>query len=228
MSKYLAVTYRDIAKMLASALPLDGEDFRAAVESHLATIKALPAATKTAMKVAFVFSRKVNREDREDMFQELALAVLKVKTPDEKLAYTIARFDWLNWWRKRHTHTVKTCGYSGRDTDRHHDTCQAIERPSNSCRGCGYAGTASELVSIDTVSEDTSGNPSTIGELIIGQCDFELKTGAEIDARAIYAKLPDKIRAIVSKRLLGQSLNGKERFNLHYWIKTQGYKLLLA
>jgi hypothetical protein len=34
------------------------------------------------------------------MFQDLTLAILKARTKDEKLAYSIARCDWLNWWKK--------------------------------------------------------------------------------------------------------------------------------
>ncbi len=101
MSKeYLKVTYRDIAKMFASAIPVEGGEFRDLVETNLKAIKALPVESKTALKVAYVFSRKVPREEREDMFQDLALAVFKAKTRDERLAYTIARLDWLDWWKR--------------------------------------------------------------------------------------------------------------------------------
>jgi hypothetical protein len=94
------VTYRNIAKMLASALPVEGEDFREKVEVNLGTIKSLSTEAKNALKSAYIFSRKVPRQEREDLFQELALAVLKANTKDEKLAYAIARCDWINWWKK--------------------------------------------------------------------------------------------------------------------------------
>ncbi len=101
MSKqYIEVTYRDIAKMLCSALPVEGQEFGEVVADTLEAIKRLPAEAKTALKCAYVFSRKVPREEREDLFQELALNVYKVKTSEEKLAYAIARTDWLDWWRK--------------------------------------------------------------------------------------------------------------------------------
>ena len=100
MKRFIKVTYRDIAKMLASALPIEGEGFREKVESNLKTIQSLGTEAKTALKSAYIFSRKVPRQEREDLFQELALAVLKARTKDEKLAYAIARCDWLNWWKK--------------------------------------------------------------------------------------------------------------------------------
>ena len=214
--------------MLASALPVEGDDFKVAVDSYLDAIKKMPREAKLALKCAYVFSRKAPREEREDLFQDLALAVLKVKTPDEKLAYTVARFDWLNWWRDGQSKLVKTCGYSGRDTDRHHATCEAKEKPAKGCKGCAYAGTARELVSIDTVSEDNEGNPRTIGELIVGEVEFERKLNGKMDAEKIYSSLPAKIKPIVDKRLLGLSINRKDRNLLDYWIKTHGYKLLLV
>ena len=100
MKRFIKVTYRDIAKMLASALPIEGEDFREKVETNLKTIQSLTTEVKNALKSAYIFSRKVPRQEREDLFQELALAVLKARTKDEKLAYAIARCDWINWWKK--------------------------------------------------------------------------------------------------------------------------------
>jgi hypothetical protein len=94
------VTYRNIAKMLASALPVQGEDFGHRVETKLKVIKALPRNQKNALKMAYIFSRKVPRQEREDLFQELALTGFKANTRDEKLAYAVARCDWINWWKK--------------------------------------------------------------------------------------------------------------------------------
>ena len=97
----IKVTYRDIAKMLCRALPLEGKEWGVAVNSHLETIKALPPESKTALKSAYIFSRKVPRQDREDVYQELFLAVFEAKTKDEPLAYAIARCDWKDWWQAR-------------------------------------------------------------------------------------------------------------------------------
>lgn len=98
--EYMKVEYRQIAKMMAGALPVEGEDFREVVEQYLEAIKALPAEAKIALKSAYIFSRKVPREEREDLFQDIALAVLKARATDERLAYAIARCDWQNWWSK--------------------------------------------------------------------------------------------------------------------------------
>lgn len=94
------VTHRNIAKMLCSALPIEGAEFGNKVEDYIEVIKRMPKESKVALRSAYIFSRQVPREEREDVFQELALAVLKAKTKDEKLGYAIARMDWKDWWRK--------------------------------------------------------------------------------------------------------------------------------
>jgi len=97
--------------MLASALPVEGELFTLQVEQYLTTIKAMSNQNKIALKMAYMFSRKVPCQEREDLFQDIALAIFKSKTKEEKLAYTIARCDWKNWWAK-----YKVCQHYSLDT----------------------------------------------------------------------------------------------------------------
>jgi len=186
--KTIKVTYRNIAIMLASSLSIEGEDFRDRVEANLEAMKTLPSYQKNALKMAYIFSRKVPRQEREDLFQDIALALLKARTKEPRLAYAIARCDWLNWWKK----------YKIR-----------------------------QHYSLDSVTEDEDGNPATLGELIIGESEFELKMDGKLDAQRIWQKLPQDIKAIVRQRLLGQALNGSQRVTLHRWVKSSGYQLLL-
>lgn len=185
----MKVSYREVAKMMVRALPIDDDDIRDKVEDYLETIKAMPTEAKVALKSAYIFSRKVPRQEREDLFQDLALAVFKAKTKDERLAYTIARCDWRNWWAK----------YSIR-----------------------------QHYSLDTVVEDDEGNPATLAELIVGEVEFEFKMDGKIEADRIWNKLPDQIKPLVQKRLLGFGLPPKEGMILHRWVKSHGYALLLA
>lgn len=185
---YLKVTYRDIAKMLASPIPVEGEEFGLKVNEYLAAIKEIPIEAKLALKVAYIFSRKVPREEREDLFQDLTLAVLRANTKEEKLAYTIARLDWLNWWKR----------YKIR-----------------------------QHTSLDSVVEDDSGNPTTLGEMLVGEVEFENKVNGKMDADRLWDKLPDSIKPIVTNRLLGKALTSSQRVALHRYIKADGYKLLL-
>jgi hypothetical protein len=183
------ITYRHVAIMLASALPVEGEDFRDKVNDYLDVIKSLPQTAKVALRSAYIFSRKVPRQEREDLFQDIALAVLKAKTRDERLAYAIARCDWRDWWSK----------YKIR-----------------------------QHYSLDSVTEDNEGNPATLGELIIGEAEFEAKMNGKLDAHIIWQALPDKIKPIVTNRLIGKALTNTERSTLNRWIKSTGYKLLLS
>ena len=100
MATHLRVTYRDIAKMLAKALPIEGADFGTQVEENIAAIEAMPEPQRTALKIAYVFSCKVPSDEKADFFQELALTLLEAKVDDDRLAYTIARADWKDFWSR--------------------------------------------------------------------------------------------------------------------------------
>lgn len=186
---YLKITYRDIAKIFVKALPVEGDDFGTKVEEYLEVIKKMPIEAKNALKVAYVFSSKVPKEEREDFFQDVALAVLKAKAKQEKLAYAIARCDWLDFWKK----------YKIR-----------------------------QHTSLDSVVEDTEGNAVTLGELLVGEAEFENKLNGKIYAEGIYQQLPTEIKPLINKRLIGKALNNRERSQYHNWLNRHGYKLALA
>jgi len=99
MENKIRVSHRQLAVMLAKAMPIDSDDFKNKVNEFTQVIQNLPAQAKIALQSAYIFSGKVPREEREDIFQDLALAVLKAKTKDIKLGYAIARCDWRNWWQ---------------------------------------------------------------------------------------------------------------------------------
>ena len=128
------ITFRNVAVMLASALPIEGEDFRERVEANLEAIKRLPSSQKTALKMAYIFSRKVPRQEREDFFQDIATTLVEADHADERLAYAIARCDWRDWWK--------------RFKIRQH-------------------------YSLDSVIQDTEGNPATFGELLVGESELD-------------------------------------------------------
>ena len=188
MQQIKDITYRHIAKMLASALPVEGQEFGHKVEQYLETIKRLPQEAKTALKSAYIFSRKVPREERQDLFQDITLAVLKVKTKDERLAYAIARCDWIDFWK----------AYKIR-----------------------------QHYSLDSIVDDTEDNPVTLGELLVGETEFERKMDGKMDAERIYDSLPINIQPIIDKRLIGKALNQTERKRLNRYVKAEGYKILL-
>lgn len=108
--------------MLCSHLPLDGADYGAKVDEILNVIKSMPKPQKNALKSAFIFSRKAPREEREDLFQEIVLAILKANTKDEKLAYAIARCDWKDFWKAYSTRQHYFGGYLGQTIENNDGT----------------------------------------------------------------------------------------------------------
>ena len=191
MKSQLKVTYRDIAKMLTKAMPIEGKEFGDKVAAALASIKKLPAESKIALKTAYIFSRKAPRQDREDLFQELFMAVLESNTKDEPLAYAIARCDWRNWWAKRMRHQQ----YLG--------------------------GSLNKVVAAD------DGHETEVGELIVGEVEFERVMIDRIDAETLFARLPKWLQPLINKRLVGMALSAVERQKLCRWNKAEGYKLLI-
>ena len=57
----------------------------------------------------------------------------------------------------------------------------------------------------------------TMGELVVGECDFEFKLDGKIDAERLYLKLPDKLKAVVQKKLLGQMVSPFDNEDLQKW-----------
>ena len=180
--------------MLALALPLKHQEIAQAINDYLEVINAMQDGEKAALRAAYIFSRKVPFEEREDMFQELALAVLKTKAEDEALAYTIARCDWRDWWQKyqRRKHII---WYSLNATKQ------------------GYFD--------DCILSDNLGPEYELGELLVGEAEFERKMDGKLDAEALWAKVPDPIKRVVNRRLMGYSLTGAERQRLSTFVKSR-------
>ena len=44
--------------------------------------------------------------------------------------------------------------------------------------------------SLDSVVEDTEGNPVTLGEMLVGECEFENKVNGKLEAERIFDRLP--------------------------------------
>lgn len=88
-----------IEERLDAEAEQQADEYTARVEEYLGMIKALPVEDRRVVKMAYIFSQMVPREDREDVFQELAVKLYESKPTTDALAYTVARCDWKNWWR---------------------------------------------------------------------------------------------------------------------------------
>jgi hypothetical protein len=179
--KLTELTYRHIAKMLVQALPIDADDMTERVNDYTTIIKSLPASARYALRAAYIFGSKAPREEREDLFQELALKALTARADSEKLAYAIARADWLDWWK-------------------------------NYKRNRGFI-----TVSLESTTMDEDGNQVTLGSMLAGECDFELKMDGELDGERIFDMLPDNLKRIVERRLTGQIVSPFDHQALTDW-----------
>jgi len=101
--EYTETTYRSIAKTLCANMGAHDQEYSDLVNEMLESINKLPQDQKLALKSAYVFSRKVPKEEREDVMQDLMLNLLKYQAHDEKLIYSIARCDWKDWWKSYKT-----------------------------------------------------------------------------------------------------------------------------
>jgi hypothetical protein len=166
----LKVEYRDIARRLCQTLP-DEPTYSDDIERTLAEVKRLPAQTRLSMRIAEFFSHRVPFDEREDCFQTWTATLLDSKVTEERLAYTIIRHDWLNWWR-----AFKT----------------------------------KQHLDLDSSIEDSEGNATTLGDLLVGEVEYEHRVGVAIEdndaARYLWNQIPSHIRPLVVKRLAGQNL----------------------
>ena len=204
MKSTIKVDYRSIAKMMASALPVEGEEFGQAVNNYLASIKKLPTQAKLALKTAYIFSRKVPREEREDMYQDIVLAVFESKTKDEKLAYAIARCDWRNWWAK----------YRVRQ---HYSLDTVIDDDS------GNPVTMAELLVGETEFEFKM-DGKLDGERIWDKLPADIKP--LIQKRLLGKPLSSERKR--GNQKIDSALSNTERSRLNRWIHKEGYKLLIS
>jgi hypothetical protein len=93
---------RDIAKMLASHLPVEGDEFGqkvSAIEAELKRKTRKDKAYLLALQTAFIFCHKVPRQEREAVFQELFVNLWEKRITDNGIAYAVALHDWSDWWR---------------------------------------------------------------------------------------------------------------------------------
>ncbi len=190
------ITYRHVAVMFASGTRAQGDEYGRIVEEYLAIIKALPAEAKIALRCAYVFSRKAPREEREDLMQELTLRLLQARVADERMAYCVARCDWKDWWR-----AYKVRAHLSLDMD-----------VSESGR-----------LAVDGNNVATDENVNTLADTLIDSIRYETLVDGKLDCQRIWKRLPDNIRAIVSKRLRGKPMTGNERVTLYrYQHSTDG------
>lgn len=201
-------TYQHISKaILGDGFERD-DDFIKLVKQTAKQLKALGVNAKLAIEAAYVFSRKVPRAERQDVFQELVTAILDSGTESPALTYTIARRDLQDWWRKYKLHSQFYEGYLS-DTILNSD---------------GEETELAELVVGEVEFENRQ----------IDRLDAErlwAKIPKEIQ-KLVIKRLEGKPLGAPRRRKAGQpkstgTLNNTERQRLNRWVKSEGYKLLI-
>jgi hypothetical protein len=150
---------------------------------------------------------------------------LKAKQPDERLAYAIARCDWIDFWKRQHAHLTKFCCYAS-DEGRENPDCKECKHSTG--KPCAYLGIRG-IRSLDSEINENGENNTTLGELIVGEADYEARLNGQLDAHIIEAKLKlyPAINNLVNKRLVGLTLTRKETETLETWVSKYGVSLLL-
>jgi hypothetical protein len=103
--------YQQIAKAAISHSFDDDDEYIEVVKRTASEFDKLNDNAKLGIEAAYIFSRKVPMSERQDLFQELVVAVLDSGTEKPEFAYTIARRDWVDWWRSFKLHSQFHEGY---------------------------------------------------------------------------------------------------------------------
>ncbi len=191
------VSYRSIAKLLARGMPIDRQDYSDIIEGYIKSIEAMPPEQQTALKASYIFSNLSREYERQDLFQELVAYTL-----DELAKYEgrIADLEGFCYTVARH---------------KWGDWWKKKKRRKGILNG-GF-------LSLNELVQNDDGQEVELQELIAGEIEFESKLNSELDSQAILNTLPDKVKAIVMKKLIGRErLSSSEHNTLWRYTKQNG------
>lgn len=209
MSIITQASYQQIAKAAIGGPNFEDDgQYIGLVKSTTRELGELGANAKLAVEAAYVFSRKVPADERQDLFQELVLAVIDSGTENPAFAYTIARRDWQDWWRKYKVHSQYYQGYLS-DVIVNSD---------------GEETELAELL-VGEVEFEQRQIDKLDGERLWQQIPEQIQV-------LISKRLQGKPLGAPRNRKSGRpkssgSLNDTERQRLNRWAKTEGYRLLI-
>ena len=165
-------------------------------------------------KVASRFSHKVKAQDREDLLQDIMIALADVaknnghKPFTEPAMYRVASVTVVHYWRAQYKHT------NGLDCH----NCSKAQRQK--CRQDWLYSECPKAIKLDYLSQpvtDGDGNLTELGELIAD--DHAIDLDAWLDAKAFELGCPQRLIDIAHKRVSGLPLDGKEQDYLDHWRK---------
>jgi DNA-directed RNA polymerase specialized sigma24 family protein len=201
-------TYQQIGKAAIAHSFENDDEFIELVKLTAQEFEKLQLNARLAIEAAYIFSRKVPVEERQDFFQELITAVLASGTENKAFAYTIARRDWQNWWASYKLHSQFHQGYLS-------------ETITNS------EGEETELAEL--LVGEVEFEAKMIDKLDARQLWQQIPNNIQA---LVLKRLKGEPLGAPHKRKAGQpksngTLNNTERQRLNRWVKTEGYKLLV-
>jgi len=143
--------------------------------------------------VAYAASKKIPERDREDVVQEIVLALIKKKAKQEEVMYLIAKEKVVQYYRR------------GRIEDRNY---------KNILMARYYYHQNPRTRQIFTISKYKEDDEETFSFDLVEDFDEEV-----ILDKIIIESFPKTIRKIIEKRLQGYSLQDNERAQLSYYLR---------
>lgn len=189
-------SYRQIAKALAHGMPVDGQEYTEVIEGYIKSIAAMPLEQRVLIQAAYIFSRKAPREEWQDLFQHFVAHGLEILSQWPETIKDIAGFSYVvtrNEW-KRLT----------RERKRH------IRMLNGS------------FLSLNVTLDNTEDEGIELLDTIADDLDIESELNSELDSQAVMDTLPDKVKAIVDKRLNHQQLSSHEYERLARYREENG------
>ena len=209
MSIITKANYQQVAKAGVGAPNfIDDDQYIELVKSTAKALNKLDTNAKLAIEAAYVFSRKVPISERQDLFQELVLAIVESGTESAAFAYAIARRDWQDWWRR---YKVRNHFYSGYLSD----VILNSDGEETELAELLVGEVEFERKQIDKLDSQALWLriPKDIQKLVM--------------KRLLGKPLGAPRRREAGKPKSSGTLNGTERQRLNRYVKTEGYKLLI-
>lgn len=200
-------SYQNVAKAAIGGANFDDDEtYMSLVQSTRADLEKMGRNTRLAVEAAYIFSRKVPANERQDMFQELTTAILANGTESPAFAYTIARRDWQNWWRDYKLHSQFHGGYLS-------ETITSAEGEETELAELLVGEIEFEAKQIDRLDAGQlwAQMPKHIQALVLKRLQGK-PLGAPRKGKAKHE---------------GASLSSTERQQLNRWVKSEGYRLLI-
>lgn len=216
MNSKVKVTYRQIAKFLSKGLPIQGPEFSERISEVTQAIKRMPKAEKQALQCAYIFAQKVPRQEREDLFQELALAVLENQSEDMRLSYAICRCDWLNWWSRYRTKQHYQLTWNFDDEVSHRVGINPVSLADLVETNQDMRDIVTEVQS-EVITKHETG---LLANVLIGELDWEQRQCEKLDAKNLWNSLPQRIKGIARNRLMGKAVNPADRKCLSRFVQA--------